>query len=266
LHVYEVRPRKDHRGVAWQNTRIMLVFAFSLIALQSVVDLQAAEPRFRPALIGNGPKALINLINTKRLMEKGQHDGLLMFSCRVNSTGKVQYYFIYRETPGAKLLKEEVGYALPDCRFIPAIYDGERADVWFEGTVVLFVIDGQPHLRIYANQNHDDIAKGNDFIAPQVLLSSLAREVGGFDSIMAKARVYGQKGAIELSVTVDAMGNQKGMKVILEDPPGFGLGQGALKTYAKAKWIPGFRNGHPVECTFDYSEWFITSREWHGWR
>src|SRR2546422_6371708 len=40
-------------------------FAFFLIALLSIVDLswlQAAEPQFRPALVGNGPKALVNVI------------------------------------------------------------------------------------------------------------------------------------------------------------------------------------------------------------
>jgi hypothetical protein len=52
----------------------MRVFAFFLIALFSIVDLadlQAGEPRFRPALIGNGPTALTNMIDTKKLMEKG---------------------------------------------------------------------------------------------------------------------------------------------------------------------------------------------------
>jgi len=59
-------------------------FAFSLIALLSVVDLaglHAAEAQVRPALIGGGPEALINLIDTKKLVEKGQRDGLVMFKC-----------------------------------------------------------------------------------------------------------------------------------------------------------------------------------------
>jgi len=40
--------------------------------------------------------------------------------------------------------------------------------------------------------------------------------------------------------------------------PGFGFGTVVRNTYAKAKWIPGFRNGRAVECTFDYTEWFKT--------
>jgi hypothetical protein len=189
-------------------------------------------------------------------MEKGQRDALLMFTCHVNPSGKVQFYYIYRETPEAKLLKEQVGNSIWACRFIPAIYNGQRADVVFIGTVVFWAADGKPHLRIYANQNHDDITKGNDFMAPQLLPNTLDQQAGS-DPMLGKARVSGKKGAIELSITVDASGNQKDLKVLLEDPPGFGFGALAKNTYAKAKWISGFRNGHAVECTFDYPEWFI---------
>ena len=194
-------------------------------------------------------------------MEKGQRDGLLMFNCYVSPSGKVGNYSIYRETPGSKSLKEEVGYALRECRFIPAIYNGERTDVWFAGTVVLFVNDGKPHLRIYANQSHDDIRKGNDFVAPQVIAGTRDWLGSRFDLVAQKARVYQQNGVIQLSITVDASGNQRDLKVISEDPPGFGLGEDIRKMYAKAKYIPGFRNGHPVDCTFDYTEFFRTWRD-----
>lgn len=140
-HVYAVRPRKERlsiASIAWGNTRIVHTFGLSLILLSSIVNLakvQASEPQFRPAMIGNGPKALVNVINTAQLAAKGQRDGLLMFTCYVNPSGEVQNYFIYRETPGSKLLKEEVGYAITGCRFIPAIYNGQRTAVVFEGTV-----------------------------------------------------------------------------------------------------------------------------------
>jgi len=224
----------------------MRAFALSVVALLSIAGFgssEAAEPRFRPALIGNGPKALVNVIDTKRLMEKGQRDGLLMLTCGVSRLGVVEYYVIHRETPGSKLLKEELGHALRKCRFIPAIYNGERTDVVFTGAVMFVVTDGKPHLRIYANQSNDDIKKGNDFIAPQVLENTRDWIGSGYDLAAQKARVYHQNGWIELSITVDANGNQKDLKVISEDPPGFGFGTVTRNTYAKAKWIPGFRNG-----------------------
>lgn len=237
----------------------MRTFALSAIAFLSIFDLaelQAAEAQVRPALVGNGPNALINLIDTKKLMEKGQGDGLLMFTCHVNLDGKVQFYYIYWETPGSKLLKEDVGNALWACRFIPAIYNGHRTEVSVAGTVVFLVKDGKPHLRVYLNQNHDDVAKGNDFIAPQLLTNTIGWEAARSDPAVVKASLYKKEGAIQLSITVDANGNQKGLKVILEDPPGRGFGDAERSIYAKARWIPGFRNGHPVECTFDYAEWF----------
>jgi len=245
--------------VAWGNTRILRAFGFSLIALSSIVDpakLQAAEPRFRPALIGNGPKALVNVINTRKLVEKGQRDGLLMFKCYINRSGEVEYSFIYRETAGSKLLKQEVGYALRGCRFIPAIYNGEPTDVLFTGTVVFSVSNGKPHLRVYANQSNDDLKRGNDFIAPQVVANTV--DIGRYALAAMKVRAYYQNGTVELSTTVDANGNQKDLKVILEDPPGYGLGAVLRDAYAKAKWIPGFRNGRAVECTFDYAEFLKT--------
>jgi TonB-like protein len=239
-------------------TLLFIPLLLACFALSSTVP--AAEPRFRPALISNGPKALVNVINTKTLMEKGQRDGLLMFKCYVDRSGKVGNYFIYRETPGSTLLKEEVGNALARSRFIPAIYNGEPTDVALLATVVFATTDGKPHLRIYANQNHGDVAKGNDFVAPQLLANTPDYVGSGYDLAGQKARVYGQNGWVQLSITVDANGNQKDLKVTLEDPPGFGVGAVAKNAYAKARWIPGFRNGHPVDCTFDYSEWFVTQR------
>jgi hypothetical protein len=239
-------------------------FALSLLAILSFVDLawsQAAELQFQPALIGNGPKALINLINTRKLIDKGQGDGLLMFTCRLNPSGKVSDYIIYRETPGSKLLKQAVGYALADCSFIPAIYNGKRAEVLLAGTVVFTVNEGKPHLSIYPNQNGDDIKQGSDFIAPQLVANTANWAATRFNLAAQKARVYHQNGAILLSITVDADGNQEDLKVISEDPPGFGLGEVILKMYAKAKYIPGFRDDLPIECTFEHFQFFMPGRE-----
>jgi len=205
--------------------RWALAAGFALLSIVALASSQAAEPRFRPALIGNGPKALVNVIDTKRLMEKAQRDGLLMFTCDVSRSGQAWNHAIYWETPGSKLLKEEVKRVLWGCRFIPAIYNGERTDVLFTGTVIFFVADGKPHLRIYANQSSDDIKKGNDFIAPQTITSTVDWVGASYDLVAQKARVYRQNGAVELSIKVHANGNQKDLRVALEDPPGFGIGE-----------------------------------------
>jgi Gram-negative bacterial TonB protein C-terminal len=237
--------------------------AFLSVSLCFIVGLgfsQTSELQFQPASVGDGPKALINVINTKKLLSKGQPNALLMFTCRVNRSGKVSDCIIYRETPGSKLLKEELGYALAGCSFIPAIYDGKRVDIFFAGTVIFTVNGGKPHLMIYPNQSTDDLKQGTDFVAPQLIANSADWSASRFNLAAQKARVYHENGVVLLSITVDADGNQQEMRVISEDPPGFGLGEVMLRTYAKAKYIPGFRNGFPVECTFDRSEFFMNGR------
>ncbi len=237
----------------------MRALAFSVVALLSMAGfakLQAAEPPFRPALVGNGAKALVNLIDTTKLVEKGQGNGALSFQCYVTTSGWSVDAATYRGTPESKALDKEVMSALKRCRFIPAVYNGKPTGVLFLGTVLFFVKDGKPRLRVYASQNRDDIEKGNDFIAPQ-----LVEEVGDWERVkneLEKARVYLQKGVVELAITVDANGNQKNIKLVSEDPVGFNFGHATLTLYSGSKYIPGFRNGHPVDCTFDYHVWFWT--------
>jgi hypothetical protein len=239
----------------------MRSLAISLIASLSIADLadlQAAEPQVRPALIGNGPKALINVIDTNKLMEKGQGNGLLYFQTAVDASGVAVSPLTYRATPGSEVLEKEVMSALGRCRFIPAIYDGKRTKVLLIGTVLFLVADGKPHLRTFANQNRGDIAKWNDLIAPQMVVPNPSR-VGlptEVQTELQKARSYHQKGVAQLAITVDANGNRKSIKVVYEDPVGFNFGRVALRLLSGLKYVPGFRNGHPVESTFDQYMWF----------
>jgi hypothetical protein len=247
------RLKKRRAPLAYLPVRILAV---CLIALLFIVDLRAAEPRFRPALIGNGPKAVINLIDTKGLVEKGQGNGLLNFQCLVSTSGQPIHPVTFRATPGSGALETEVISALRRCQFIPAIYDGKLTEVVFLGTVLFIVADGNPHLRMYANQNRDDIAKGNDFIAPQ-LIPETRKKISVIQDELGKARIYRKSGVVELSTAVDANGNQKHIRVLSEDPPGFNFGRAELELSWGAKYIPGFRNGHPVECTFSQYVWFF---------
>ena len=73
---------------------------------------------------------------------------------------------------------------------------------------MFLVKEGKPHLRVYMNQNHDDIAKGNDFIAPQLLTNTIGWEAARSDPAVVKASLYKKEGAIQLAITVDANGNQ----------------------------------------------------------
>lgn len=181
------------------------------------------------------PKALINAIDTMRLLEKGQGDGAVMFTCYVASSGNVRGCLAYRETPGSKLLKKAVEDAFWSCRCIPAIYNGKRTDVLMIGTVILVVRDGTPHLRIYLNQNHDDVVSGNDFIAPQPVFESADWTGWGYNLAAYKAAINGKNGWIEAAVHVDRNGNQKDFRVTVEDPPGFGMATVAKQNLCKGQ-------------------------------
>jgi Gram-negative bacterial TonB protein C-terminal len=234
----------------------MRSFAFLAVALLSIIDLaelHAAEAQVRPALIANGPRALINMIDTKKLMEKGQRNGLLSFECFVTNAGEPVNAVTYRATPGSEVLEKEVMSALNRCRFIPAIYNGKPTEVLVHGTALFVVVDGKPHLRIYANQNPDDISKGNDFIAPQ-LIAGTTKALPQDE--LAKGRIYHEKGVVRLVIAVDANGNQKSVRVLSEEPGGFNFGHATLIMLQGAKYIPGFRNGRRVDCTFECHHWF----------
>lgn len=110
------------------------------------------------------------------------------------------------------------------------------------------------------NVNHDDVAKGNDFIAPQLVENSPDWRAIHFNVAAYKAVVNAKNVWVVFSVTADANGNQKDLKVSAEEPPGFGVGTAGKDMFKTARWIPGYRNGRPVESTFDYPSWVYTWR------
>jgi hypothetical protein len=99
-------------------------------------------------------------------------------------------------------------------------------------------------------------SQGNDFIAPQ-LIPETRKKISLVQDELGKARIYHQQGVVELATTVDPNGNQKHIRVLSEDPPGFNFGRAELELSWGAKYIPGFRNGRPVECTFNQYLWFF---------
>src|SRR5438093_639500 len=123
----------------------MRVFGISTVILLSIVDLgwsqvdvpstQTANlPMFRPILLGPGPDALINRIDSAGLIKQGQKDAAIMFSCTVKKTGEVLSVSTYRGTPDLKLLSEQppfLGFGdtafedLSRAKFIPAFRNGK---------------------------------------------------------------------------------------------------------------------------------------------
>jgi TonB family protein len=204
-----------------------------------------ALPALRPALAGTGPNALINTIDTADLIKKGQKDGAVMFTCLVAPTGDVVRSGTYRGTKGSELLEKEVLKRLVNAKFIPAIHNHQPVLVVFYGTVTFANVKGKPRLRVFANQQLEELKNENDFIDPQPYVGQDSKFTGiHYPETPTTVMLTG---VVELALNVDAAGNLKNIQVLSEEPPFLGFGQAALDDFNGAKFIPAFRNGQPVE-------------------
>jgi TonB family protein len=204
-----------------------------------------ALPEFRPALIGTAPNSLINTIDTADLIKKGQKEAAVMFSCLVAPTGDVVGSGAYRGTRGSELLEQELLKRLGNAKFVPAIHNHHPVIAIFYGTVKFAVVNGKPRLRIFANQQLEEVDKETDFIDPQPYVGQDSKFTGiHYPDTGSTVQVTG---VAELAVNVDAQGNVKSMNVVSEEPPLLGFGDAAISDFTGAKFIPAFRNGQPVE-------------------
>jgi TonB family protein len=240
----------------------MRTFAVSLIALLSLVDLAwsqvsvtpsgqvAVLPMYRPILLGQGPKSLIDRIDTQDLIKKGQKDALIMFNCAVRKDGSVEWSATYRGTPDSDFLKQELRKRLSpasDPRFIPAVYHHQPVDAIYYGAVTFAVVDGKPRLRIFSNQEAEELAKEHDFIGPQPFFGNESKFTGFHYPPPEAARVL-VDGIVELKMKIDATGNLQEIKVLSEEPPFLGFANAAVADFRNARFIPAFRDGKPVAC------------------
>ena len=239
----------------------MRVFGIFAVILLSIVDLgwtqvdvpssQTANlPMYRPVLLGTGPDALINRIDAAGLVKQGQKDAAIMFSCSVKKTGEVLSVSAYRGTPDSKLLEQEILKRLSAAanpKFIPAIYNRMPVDAIYYGTVTFAIVNDKPRLRIFSNQEREELRKESDFIGPQPFWGGDSKFNGFHYPSRASAPVL-VDGSAELELKVDATGNLQGMEVLSEQPPFLGFGEAAFTDFSRAKFIPAFRDGKPVAC------------------
>src|SRR5881392_3366383 len=130
----------------------------------------ARLPQYRPALLGTGPYSVINRMDTAGLIRDGQKDAQLFFCCSVGKDGAIASTWTYRQSPDSKLLERELVRCLDTAVFVPAVYNHETVYVLFYGTVTFKVVDGKPRLRIFANQETEELKKESDFVGPQPFL------------------------------------------------------------------------------------------------
>src|SRR5713101_1410004 len=207
----------------------MRVFGISTVILLSIVhpgwsqvDVPSAQtanlPIFRPILLGTGPEALINRIDSAGLIKQGQKDAAIMFSCLVKKDGSVLSVSTYRGTPDSKLLEQEVLKKLSAAanpKFIPAIYNHMPVGAIYYGTVTFAIVDNKPRLRILSNQERAELAKESDFIGPQPFWGGDSK-FDGFHFPSSQNAPVQVDGSAELAFKVDATGTLQDLKVLSE--------------------------------------------------
>jgi TonB family protein len=220
----------------------------------SQVDVPSSHsanlPMYRPVLLGTGPDALINRIDSAGLIKQGQKDAAIMFSCWVKKDGAVLSVSTYRGTPDSKLLEQEVlkkMSAAANPKLVPAIYNHIPVNAIYYGTVTFAIVNDKPRLRIFSNQERDELRKESDFIGPQPFWGGDSR-FNGFHYPASDSAPVEVDGSAELELKVDATGTLQDLKLLSEQPPFLGFGDAAFEDMSKAKFIPAFRNGKPVEC------------------
>lgn len=154
---------------------------------------------------------------------------------------------VYRCSPNSELLQKEVLGRCQQIQFEPAVYHHNRTNVWVDGTVSFLIAKGKPHLRIFLNQEEQDLKRGNDFIAPQF---ALAPGNTKFEGIYWPPGAPGHNGLAAVTLDVDAGGKVSSAKVAYEYPPNLGFGAAVAGPIRDAWFIPGFRNGKIVPCRF----------------
>lgn len=230
------------------KTSRLSAIALLTLAFTGLAEAQNARPQFRPAVLGSGPDSLINRIDSEALIKAGQKDGAVMFCSLVNKSGAAVQNRTYRAMPDTAALEAELQKKLADAKFAPAIYNHQPVDVILSGTVV-FSASGKPHVRIFLNQDPNELKSAADFIAPQPVFGGDS----GFTGLDYPDELPVPVSAVvDLGLNVDATGQLRDMRVIAEQPPLLGFAEVARRDFGPARFIPAFRDGDPTESNSVY--------------
>jgi hypothetical protein len=229
---------------------VTIIMAFLCAARTHAEEL----PAIRPALIGSGPGSLVNLIDAQALFQKGQRDAWVMFECFVAADGVAFGSDFFTASPNSTLLQGEIRKRLRGTRFIPAVYNHKPTSAWFAGTVVFAVVNGKPHLRMYANQELDVIKSGVDFVAPQIIDVPTNYYLNFPKTPTATVR-DDAAGVVKVRHSVDANGKTTNVEVISE-PAGSHAGEYLKKALPMVDFTPGYRNGKPAATSYTFTWWY----------
>ena len=226
--------------------RFLGVFVLVGIAFPANAQVKPApsRPQFRPAVLGTSSDSLINRIDSKELLKKGQKDGAVMFCALVAPNGDALSAWTYRPMPGTEALQEELEKRLVGVKFTSPIYQYQPVSVLLYGTAV-FSASNEHHIQILLNQDPAELKTASDFIAPQPVIGGDSKfhgltppETGTTVSLTA---------VVDLGLKVNRQGELQELHVLAEEPPLLGFAAAAEADFREAKFIPAFRLGDPED-------------------
>ena len=231
--------------------RLALLISMATSAWAQQIDVRpgtgptAELPEFRPALIGRGPGALINQIDERALAKAGMTNSAIWFACTVRKTGDIVAVSKFKKTPDAQPLEDELRKKLAQVRLVPAVYKRAPVDVVFFGTISFRKADDKVRLRIFCNQEEEELRAENDFIAPQIVIGADS-SFTGWHYPPAKTAPVEVDGVVAVEMEVDEKGLLTKSTIVAEDPPYLGFGVQVAEDLQGVRFIPAFRNGQPV--------------------
>jgi TonB family protein len=116
--------------------------------------------------------------------------------------------------------------------------------------VIFAVVNGKPHLRVFANQDVDELKRGSDFIAPQSVFQTGS---AFWPSRPGHAAYLGLGAIVKVRHSVDATGKTTDVKVLTESPAGEGFGEAAAEYLRESTYLPAYRNGKPTASTLTHT-------------
>ena len=158
-------------------------------------------------------------------------------------TGEIVNTWIYRQSPESTALEQEAFRCLDTAVFVPAIYNHQPVHVLFYGTVSFKIVNGKPRLRIFANQEAEELKKESDFVGPQPFAGRDSKFEGlHYPNDVLTGSI---SGLVELAMKIDADGNLKELRLVSEYPPlaGFAGGGRRLQSREIHPRVPRWETG-----------------------
>lgn len=206
---------------------------------------QSFAQQLRPAVMEPGPHALINLIDGPGLLKRGQGDAIVRFDFFVNRSGQAGWVDTFMRSNNSDKFARELIDKTERSAWIPAVWHGEKVWSIVSATGIFAVINGQPKVRVYLNQEEEHLKKGDDFISPQPVFSYKDKFQGFYDADEGR-----YSGMVAVKLQLDNTG-----KVLGATPTATqGMaGRGFLKSIEERihnlLFIPAFSHGAPVAST-----------------